>query len=65
MPWPLVQPDPKVDPTPTMKPAITVAGMLAGKLTPLQSFKPSATAKSEGRAYIAGDYAAYSLTSVS
>ncbi len=42
IPWPLVQPDPKVDPAPTMKPATIVVDMLAGKPMLLQSFSPSA-----------------------
>ena len=41
-----MQPDPTIDPKPTMKPAITVVGMVAGKSMPLQSFRPTAVTSS-------------------
>jgi hypothetical protein len=46
MPCPLVQPEPKVVPTPTMNPAMMVVGIVAGKLRLLQSFRPTKVTRS-------------------
>jgi hypothetical protein len=43
---PLVQPDPIIDPNPTMKPAIAMTGRFVAMLMPLQSFRPSAVTSS-------------------